>query len=119
MGLGCLQGLGLRARGGDGREISNLCPEEWKNVNFLEGALPPGFPPMYVACDVANPLLGPRGMVRVYGPQKGLTAEDLAAFEKDAELMAGRLLERVGKSKDLVEIAGAGAAGGIGFAVIS
>ena len=119
LGLGCLQALGLRARGGDGREISNLCPEEWKNVNFLEGALPPGFPPMHVACDVANPLLGPRGMVRVYGPQKGLPVEDLPAFEKDVELMVGRLLERVGKSKDLMEIAGAGAAGGIGFGLMA
>jgi len=119
LGLGCLQVLGLCARDGDGREISKLCPEQWKNVSVLEGGLRPGFPPMRVACDVANPLLGPRGMVRVYGPQKGLPAEDLAAFEKDAELMAGRLLEKAGKSKDLMEIPGAGAAGGIGFGLMA
>jgi len=118
LGLGCLQALGLRARDENGRGIPILCPEHWKNVSVLEGALPPGFPPTYVACDVANPLLGPRGMVRVYGPQKGLPAEDLAAFEKDAELMAGKLLERVGKSKDLMGIPGAGAAGGIGFGLM-
>ena len=119
LGLGCLQALGLHARGGDGRGIINLCPEQWKNVSVLEGSLPSGFPPLRVACDVANPLLGPRGMVRVYGPQKGLPAEDLAAFEKDAELMAGKLLERTGKSKDLMQNPGAGAAGGIGFGLMA
>jgi len=118
LGLGCLQALGLRARDGEGREISNLSPEHWNNVVVLEGTLPPGFPPMRVACDVANPLFGPRGMVRVYGPQKGLRAEDLSSFEKEAELMAGRLLEKTGKSTKLLETHGAGAAGGIGFGLM-
>ena len=57
-------------------------------------------------------------MVRVYGPQKGLPAEDLAPFEKEAELMAGKLLEKTGKSKKLMETPGAGAAGGIGFGLM-
>ena len=118
LGLGCLQALGLCAWDGEGRKISNLCPEQWKNVVVLEGTLPPGFPPIRVACDVANPLWGPRGMVRVYGPQKGLPAEDLAPFEKEAELMAGKLLEKTGKSKKLMETPGAGAAGGIGFGLM-
>ena len=119
LGLGCLQVLGLCARDREGREISNLCPAQWKNVSVLEGDLPPAFPPMRVACDVANPLVGLRGMVRVYGPQKGLSAEDLAPFEKNVELMAGKLLKKVGKSKDLMEIPGAGAAGGIGFGLMA
>lgn len=118
LGLGCLQALGLRGRDGEGREISNLCPEQWKNVVVLEGTLPPGFPPMRVACDVANSLFGPRGMVRVYGPQKGLRAEDLSSFEKEAEIMAGRLLEKTGKSTKLLETPGTGAAGGIGFGLM-
>jgi glycerate kinase len=119
LGLGCLQALGLRARDGEGREMSNLCPEHWKNVSVLEGAVLPDFPPIRVACDVTNPLLGPRGMVRVYGPQKGLPAEDLAAFEKEAKFMAGKLLEKTGKPKELMETPGAGAAGGIGFGLMA
>jgi glycerate kinase len=119
LGLGCLQALGLRARDGEGREILDLCPEPWKDVVVLEGALRPGFPPLRVACDVANPLLGARGMVRVYGPQKGLSAEYLEPFEKEAERMARKLLEKTGKSKKLMAIPGAGAAGGIGFGLMA
>ena len=35
-----------------------------------------------VACDVTNPLLGPKGAVRVFGPQKGATEETMPILEK-------------------------------------
>ena len=64
---------------------------------------------MVVACDVRNPLLGPEGAARVFGPQKGADAEAVEELERrlaaDAELAPYALLP------------GAGAAGGLGAAL--
>ncbi|MDX2116230.1 MAG: glycerate kinase [Planctomycetota bacterium] len=64
-------------------------------------------------CDVSNPLLGPEGASRVYGPQKGATAEQVERLE---EGLAN--LVRVCRARGLAcdpDAAGAGAAGGLGF----
>lgn len=70
-----------------------------------------------VACDVDNPLLGPRGAAAVYGPQKGAGDDQVAALEAGltrwAELVAGVTgSDRSGEP-------GAGAAGGVGFAALA
>ncbi len=118
LGLGCLQALGLVALDSDGGEIRNLSPDQWGKVSRLEGEPPTRFPRLQIACDVSNPLLGPRGAVRVYGPQKGLPASDLLSFEKAVEVMARKLLAKKNKPRELVELPGAGAAGGIGFGLM-
>lgn len=119
LGLGCLQALGLVALGPSGREIPHLSPDQWEQVSRLEGNLPPQFPGIRVACDVSNPLLGPRGAVRVYAPQKGLPVSDLLPFERLFELMARKLVAAKMKSDDLMEMPGTGAAGGIGFGLMA
>lgn len=70
-----------------------------------------------VACDVDNPLLGPRGASAIYGPQKGASPEmveqldqALANFHDVMELATG---------KDVKNIPGAGAAGGIGAGLLA
>lgn len=69
-----------------------------------------GFPvPVRAACDVRNPLLGPRGAARAFGPQKGATPEQVDELE--ARLAARQSLRRV------ADIPGAGAAGGLGGAL--
>ena len=62
--------------------------------------------PIRVACDVRNPLLGPRGAARVFGPQKGADAATVERLE--ARLAA---LDELAPYRDLP---GAGAAGGLG-----
>lgn len=62
--------------------------------------------PMRVACDVRNPLLGPRGAARAFGPQKGADAATVEQLE--ARLAA---LHELAPFRDLP---GAGAAGGLG-----
>jgi glycerate kinase len=62
-----------------------------------------------VAVDVLNPLLGPNGASRIYGPQKGLRDEDMAK----AEACLQRLAKIIGQ--DIAVEPGAGAAGGLGF----
>jgi glycerate kinase len=65
-----------------------------------------------VACDVTNPLCGDDGAAVVYGPQKGATAKQI--HELDSALM--QLARRTGKL-DQAKLSGAGAAGGLGFAM--
>ncbi|MCX6905221.1 MAG: glycerate kinase [Verrucomicrobia bacterium] len=75
------------------------------------------FEEVLVAVDVQNPLLGPTGCTRVYGPQKGLCPDD---FEF-AERCLGRLAEvsRRELHFDAASEPGAGAAGGLGFGLRS
>ncbi|MBL9113868.1 MAG: glycerate kinase [Verrucomicrobiaceae bacterium] len=72
-------------------------------------------PPIDVACDVDNPLLGPRGATSVYGPQKGVI--DIATFESRMSQFARMVAEHLGH--DLSEVPGAGAAGGLGFGLMA
>lgn len=62
-----------------------------------------------VAVDVQNPLLGPNGASRIYGPQKGLREEDMPK----AEACLQRLAQIIGNS--IADEPGTGAAGGLGF----
>ena len=72
---------------------------------------------LVVACDVDNPLTGPRGAAAVYGPQKGATPEQVV--ELDARL--GRWADAVADwtGADLRDTSGTGAAGGVGFAALA
>ena len=72
---------------------------------------------LQVACDVTNPLLGPNGAAATYGPQKGATAEDVAALDARNRAWADELEARAGRSER--DTAGAGAAGGVGFALLA
>jgi glycerate 2-kinase len=65
-----------------------------------------------VACDVDNPLYGPRGASAVYGPQKGATPEMVAELE--AALKNYAEIARQTTGKDAAKRPGAGAAGGLG-----
>ena len=66
-----------------------------------------------VACDVGNPLLGPDGAARIFGPQKGATPEQIEALEEGLH----KLVERTG-CHEHANIPGAGAAGGLGFGML-
>jgi glycerate kinase len=69
-----------------------------------------------VACDVTNPLCGERGAAAVYGPQKGATPADVRALDARLGRWAVALEAVTGRSER--ETAGAGAAGGVGFALL-
>lgn len=71
-------------------------------------------PEIIVACDVDNPLLGPNGATRVYGPQKGV--QNFPWFEQRLAHLAQLAQRDLGL--DAQEIPGAGAAGGLGFGLI-
>ncbi len=113
-GTGMAEALGYRFEDADGHEITDLPAGLERAVRLV----PPGSAPcprVIVACDVTNPLLGPSGCTRVYGPQKGIAEEDFAFHE--ARL--ARLVELGGGTARIAaKRPGAGAAGGLGFGAI-
>jgi glycerate kinase len=68
-----------------------------------------------VACDVTNPLLGPKGASAVFGPQKGATPEMVKALDKGLDKLAKAWI-KAGLAKDVSQ-PGDGAAGGVGAAL--
>ena len=68
-----------------------------------------------VACDVDNPLTGPRGAAQVFGLQKGADPATVARLEERLERWADQL-DPTGRVRC---VPGAGAAGGLGFALMA
>lgn len=68
-------------------------------------------------CDVDNPLLGKMGAAAVFAPQKGASPEAVSRLEKGGEKLASVVCRVTGT--DMRNAAGAGAAGGIGFAAMA
>jgi glycerate kinase len=69
------------------------------------------------AVDVKNPLLGENGATRVFGPQKGASKDDLDNLERALTKLADIVAAQFGF--DYRDQAGAGAAGGLGFGLLS
>ncbi|WP_318475149.1 glycerate kinase [Photobacterium leiognathi] len=69
-----------------------------------------------VACDVDNPLCGEKGASQVFGPQKGATPEMVTQLDNNLAHYAEIIKRDLGK--DVKDMAGAGAAGGMGAALL-
>lgn len=67
--------------------------------------------------DVVNPLLGPRGSARVFGPQKGATPGMVRVLERALGRYARVLRKETGRS--VAHLRGAGAAGGLGAGLVA
>jgi glycerate 2-kinase len=115
-GAGIVQALGgrlLDAHGGEvGRGGAALAAVRSLDLAGLHPALQRAA--VVVASDVDNPLLGPRGAAAVYGPQKGAAPADVAALDAALSRWAEAVHRATGV--DAAGSAGAGAAGGVGFA---
>lgn len=72
---------------------------------------------LQIACDVSNPLLGPTGAAAVYGPQKGASPADVADLDARLARYADALDVASGRDERLTP--GAGAAGGVGYALLA
>lgn len=70
-----------------------------------------------VACDVDNPLTGPRGASAVYGPQKGADVDLVEKLDGNLSHFAELIRDQLGK--DVKELSGAGAAGGLGAGLVA
>ena len=70
-----------------------------------------------VACDVTNPRFGPQGAARVYAAQKGASPEEIGKLDRGLEHFASVCRRELGI--DQAAAPGAGAAGGLGFALLA
>lgn len=91
--------------------------ERWTNLRALAQVRPPDevkWPrEVIVAVDVQNPLLGPRGCTRIYGPQKGLRSEEFDFAERCLMQLASIIRQELHLS--VANEPGTGAAGGLGY----
>lgn len=69
--------------------------------------------------DVRNPLYGPQGAAYVFGSQKGATPEQLPILDQNLRKFAVETVRRGLATPTLAEQPGAGAAGGIGYALMA
>ncbi|MBP6863698.1 MAG: glycerate kinase [Candidatus Didemnitutus sp.] len=117
-GLGALTALGFECRTADGARLDPPVPQTWAALAVVAGQLRP-LPPLFVACDVTNPLMGTFGAAAVYAPQKGLQPEDFTRLEYMTGRMAALLCTHAKKHPLLCETPGAGAAGGLAFGLLA
>ncbi len=117
-GAGMLRALGLRFLDREGRELGEG-GAELERLERMEGDVDRALAgvEVVVASDVTNPLTGPEGASAVFGPQKGASAEDAAALDRALSRYADVVARRVGN--DVRNMPGAGAAGGVGFALLA
>jgi glycerate kinase len=118
LGLGALAELGLSFHDAAGRVLQPPLPARWSALERMAGILDPAHPPIRIACDVTNPLLGPHGAVAVYGPQKGLPPAGRDPLEIASARIASLLCRHCGRPETLCNEPGAGAAGGIAFGLM-
>ena len=118
-GIGCAQAAGLTVllEGGEPVSMSEpLCGQDMDRVVLVKRGRgsPIDHVHIIVACDVTNPLFGPSGAARVFGPQKGASPTEVAQLDRSLQALAVRL----GKL-DVAQHPGAGAAGGLGFGMMA
>ena len=118
LGLGALTALGLRCEDGAGALLEPIVPMLWPRLARVHGR-PRALPPLRIACDVDNPLLGERGAAAVFGPQKGLARADVPRFEAEARRVVELMCSQLGVDPALERVPGAGAAGGLGFGLLA
>lgn len=117
-GSGMARAIGFRFLDGDGRDL----PEggaALARLRRIEGRLDPRLlrVQIEVASDVTNPLLGPEGASAVFGPQKGATPDMVAELDAALSRYADVVERFIGR--DVRNVPGAGAAGGLGAGLLA
>lgn len=115
-GMGLAAALGFRFLDKDDRELTPL-PCNLRKIARIERPRNLDLPEVVGAADVRNPLLGDEGATRVYGAQKGAGERELEELENGLKHLA-EIVERDLGCRHR-ETAGAGAAGGLGFGLLS
>ncbi len=115
-GVGMMQALGVSFKDKKGHELGfgggNLINLDTIDTSNIDMRLKECH--ITIASDVSNPLCGENGASSVYGPQKGATPEMVDELDKSLEHYGEVIKKQIGA--DVIDIPGAGAAGGIGAA---
>jgi glycerate kinase len=114
-GIGAAAALGWRFLDAAGKDLS---PDggHMKDVARLVPA-PAPFEKVEVLCDVTNPLYGPTGAAWIYGRQKGGSDAVLAELDDGLQHIADVVKTQLGR--DVAQMPGAGAAGGLGYGAVA
>jgi len=118
-GAGMVQALGAKLLDKDTEEIGFGGGELKKvfriDTKYLDNRL--SETKVLIASDVSNPLCGSKGAARIYGPQKGATPEIIEELDESL----GHFAEIIKRdlNKDIKDIPGAGAAGGLGAGLMA
>ena len=117
-GIGMLLALGCRFFDDAGQEVAGYGRDVGRIARIDASGLDPRLAgcEIQVACDVNNPLCGPNGASAVFGPQKGATPEIVR--QMDAGALRFSQVVKEAMSIDAADAAGAGAAGGLGYALL-
>jgi len=114
-GIGAAAALGWHFLDANGENVP-LDGGHMKDITRLVPA-PPPFEKVDVLCDVTNPLYGPTGAAWVYGRQKGGTDAVLAELDDGLKHIADVVKTQLGR--DVANMPGAGAAGGLGYGAVA
>jgi glycerate 2-kinase len=118
-GTGLAEALGYRFLDDQGREL----PGRGSSLREIRTIDPSGRDPripstrFLIASDVDSPLTGPHGAARVFGPQKGATPDQVEELDRGLGNLGNLIGQTLGI--DVLELPGAGAAGGLGAGLVA
>ena len=117
-GMGCIRALGVKFLDKNGNELEGKGSDLEKVCSIDISGMNPAVKKatFTVMCDVTNPLCGKDGASFTFGKQKGGTPEILERLEKGMQNYRDVIIKTFGINPD--EIAGSGAAGGLGAALL-
>ena len=118
-GIGLLTALGIRFLDAEGGELDPIGESLVQIVQIDDSMIHPLLKEatFILACDVANPLYGRMGAAHIYAAQKGATNKQISLLDQGLRNFASVVKEYTGK--DIAELSGAGAAGGIGGGLLA
>ncbi|MFP3918449.1 glycerate kinase [Lysinibacillus telephonicus] len=118
-GVGMLRALGLRLLDEYGRDVQKSIDGlyEVKKLDFTNWDRRLKDSAVAIACDVNNPLIGEHGATAIFGPQKGVKVDEIDYFDQALTNWANVVEQEFGIR--LHDYPGAGAAGGMGSALIA
>ena len=117
-GVGMCQALGISFLDNQGNQIGFGGGELHKINKIDTSCLDPRINGtiIIIASDVKNPLCGPEGASAVYGPQKGATPEMVEILDRNLKHFAAVIENQL--NKEILNVPGSGAAGGLGAALM-
>lgn len=118
-GVGMLRALGLRLLDENGHDVQKSIDGlyEVKSLDFSNWDRRLKDSTIAIACDVNNPLVGEKGATAIFGAQKGVKADEIEYFDHALTHWANVVERDLGIR--LHDYQGAGAAGGMGGALIA
>ena len=118
-GVGVAKALGVKFLKEDGSEVSNNVEDfiNIKTINMESVNSKINHIDIEVACDVTNTLCGKEGASYIYGPQKGASSQQIEILDNNLIHLSNVIKNNIGK--DVLNLEGGGAAGGMGAGMVA